>query len=354
MTLRLTVEQLETRDLLSGIVELIASPQLPAPANSQRAEVRFISSSAEDRIGDSPLLAGAELRTTAGGSSVRTGQRADQRWDRLLVGTWYVPAANLLAYRVVSYGADPVSLADQTIFQIPSAQRGVFSGTVVTYLSQPLGGGFGAGPFHYTMTGVVTPQGQIRITFTPVDPTQPTITGIGTMQFVRGEWRMAMQMATGTFPYVIHWAYMTKLPPGVTPPPPEEPPPGGSLRSGEWRWLRGTRWSLADTELSDMPTGSGFRVGTFQIDSYRNGYFWGNGQGPTPFTVVGSVTPEGRVFLVLSMEGGPSVTRTGVLQQTGGGRWVMRFRSYEGPPQFGEAQLLGESCATEWSRVRQP
>src|SRR5262249_56829361 len=123
---------------------------------------------------------------------------AGQRWDRLLVSTWYVPAANLLAYLVGPAGINPVSISDQTVFHISRAHNGVFFGENTVQLSKPTAlGWLRPGPMRFLMTGVVTPQGHIRITFTPTEPNQPTVTGLGTMQFVDGAWRMTMQMATG-------------------------------------------------------------------------------------------------------------------------------------------------------------
>ena len=55
-----------------------------------------------------------------------------------------------------------------------------------------------------------------------------------------------MQMASGDAPYVIHWAYMTRLTPAGI-----QPTDAGTLRSRQWRWLLGTRWALTDTELLD-------------------------------------------------------------------------------------------------------
>src|SRR5262249_12528467 len=154
--------------------------------------------------------------------------------------------------------------------------NGVFSGATTVRLSRPTAVGWlQPEPMRFTTMGVVTPQGQIRITFTPTEGDQPPVTGLGTMQFVDGAWRMTMQMSTGTVPYVIHWAYMTKLESGLT-----QPTRPGALRSGEWRWLLGTRWALTDTELFGTQAGvSGAQGVVFRIEGYRNGYFWGRGPG---------------------------------------------------------------------------
>ena len=116
-----------------------------------------------------------------------------------------------------------------------------------------------------------------------------------------------MQMATGSNSIITHWAYMCQATPGTTPPEPNGPPLNSGFLSNEWRWMEGTDWALTDTELFGSQPGSG----VFQIESYRNGYFWGSGsgEGNQQFNVLGSVTPEGNLlFLILARRdstGGP-------------------------------------------------
>ena len=348
----LTIEVLESRDMPSAGPVLVELPRWDAPTSLHPAEVRSLLPNGPAPTGSASPLALNPVGTGAGLSGIASETSAVQRWDRLLVGTWYVPAANLLAYLVGPAGTNPVPIADQTVFHITRARNGVFSGENTVQLSRPTAlGWLRPEPMQFLMTGVVTPQGRIRITFTPTGSGEPRVTGVGTMQFVDGAWRMTMQMATGVAPYVIHWANMTKLSRGETPPAAVEPTADGSLRSEEWRWLLDTRWALTDTELFGTSIGFGQAqgAGVFQIEGYRNGYFWGKGMGPTPFSVVGSVTPEGQVFLVLTAVGEKPVTRTGRLQQTADGWWVMRFRSYEDSPAFGVAWLLSDGgTAPRW------
>jgi hypothetical protein len=155
------------------------------------------------------------------------------------------------------------------------------------------------------------------------------------MEMVDGSWRMTMQMSSGAAPYVLHWAYMTKPTAGGLPSAAAEPSPSSLPTSQRWSWLLGSSWALADTELFGAPG-----VGVFQIEGFNNGYFWGQGVGSVPFSVVGSVTPEGNLFLVLTPRGGNSVTRTGYLMQEADGQWEMLFRSYEGSPAVGSAWSL--------------
>src|SRR5262249_22514244 len=140
-----------------------------------------------------------------------------QRWDDVVVGTWYVPASNLLAYLVPGTGGDPMPLGDQTIWRIHQARNGKFQGESFTVLSDPTSDEAPSGPTSFVMTGLLTPEGQIRINFTN---STDNVVGIGYMQLVGGQWRMTMQMASGSGFFVIHWAYMTKLRSGAIPPDP--------------------------------------------------------------------------------------------------------------------------------------
>ena len=91
-----------------------------------------------------------------------------------------------------------------------------------------------------------------------------------------------------------------------------------------WSWLAGTHWALVDSVRlgSDTP-------GVFTIDDYVNGYFWGSGvEGNKSFSVFGSVTPEGNVLILASVDGATSTSQAGFLVSTGAGG-IMTLRSYE-------------------------
>lgn len=300
---RPTVEQLESRDLACGDAGFASLPGVHPPAVPRDAAIRSL------------LPAGAAAQGAG-------------RWDRVLLGTWYVPPANLLAYLYGPLGANPLAIGDETVFHITSAKNGVFSGTTVARLFRPTGTGDpDPTQSQLTMSGVVTPRGRIRISFTSTGSDTTSITGLGNMEFVGGAWRMTMQMSTSVGVSIIHWAYMTHL--------------GRNgqgwqreLRSTEWRWLFGTRWAIEDSQFFAGGPGA------FHIDGYRNGYFWGAGASPSPFTVIGSVTPEGRLFLALISPDSTIVTRTGELEGTAGGSGLMRFRAYEGTAAVGTARRL--------------
>src|SRR5262249_4905051 len=91
---------------------------------------------------DGPFVHSDSLKATSAnvfhpGKGVDICKARLQRWDQLLVGTWYVPAPNLLAYLFGPAGVNPVPIADQTIFHITRARSGVFSGDISVQISRP-------------------------------------------------------------------------------------------------------------------------------------------------------------------------------------------------------------------------
>jgi hypothetical protein len=250
-------------------------------------------------------------------------QAAVSRWDWLAGTVWYVPPENVLAYYAPSDLSDPTPIADQTIWMFNQSSNGQISGqTTVKFSIVPV-------PITTTFTGVITPAGQVRMEF----GSEPT-TGIGQMRFIDGAWRVEMQMVTGQSGLITHWAYMSQLPstspqPGV----PDSLPPD-SFRSDEWNWLLGTRWALSDAALL-----GGDGLGVFEFEGYREGYYWGSGTSSEPFNVLGSITPEGNVLMLISIDGAFPASRTGIIRETSTGG-VMRLRAYEGTPDVGFAWLL--------------
>lgn len=247
------------------------------------------------------------------------------RWDWLAGTRWYVPSDNLLAITAPLDLSSPTPIADQTLWSITSSSGGQISGTSVAKFSDR------SVPTEVSFAGRVTEEGQVRMEFysSPAE----IVTGVGQMRFVDGQWRAEMQMATGLNSITTHWAYMSLLPEGVTPPAPTDPPPPGSLRSEEWRWVQGTLWSLADSDL----LGDGSGVGLFAIEAYRSGYFWGSGMSSQPFNVLGSITPEGNVLLLVSVDSGQPESRMGQISDG-----TMLLRTYEGNPTVGVARLVDD------------
>jgi hypothetical protein len=259
--------------------------------------------------------------------------------DALLSNShWYVPQENLLAYMSSSTSfttPPPISLWDQTLWSLGTATDGRFTGSaqVTLYVSPEVS--FTSSD---SILGLATEVGQIRMRFTPTDGGSPVI-GIGQFREVSGTPAMQMQMISGQAgsAYTTHWAYMLPYDPGSFTPP--DPRPNSALTSTEWAWTPGTTWAYQSDQLFG-PGG----VGSFTITDYRNGYFWGSGNGPagTPgesFTQLGSITPEGNVlFNVLTGSGTPTLlTLTG--QITGGpltGQMALRTYEFSGSdPAFG-------------------
>jgi len=252
-----------------------------------------------------------------------------QRWDWLAGTQWYVKPENLLAYLSSPDLANPIPTGDQTIWHIVQSANGQITGEATVTLSTL------SSTMQKLFVGVVTPEGQIRIEFSNMSG-GPT-TGIGQMRFEDGAWRMEMQMATSTSVLVTHWAYMSQLHTGVTPPPANTPGPGDGFLSTQWRWFQGSKWTLADSRLPGGPTAQ------FTITHYNNGYYWGSGTtsgpGALPLNVLGSVTPEGNLLFVISVNGQSPITRSGQLT-TAGSYGQVALRSYDGNPGAGSMWTL--------------
>jgi len=216
-------------------------------------------------------------------------------WDSALAGTeWDVPAQNLLAYSASGTNlTDLTAIADQTIWSITTCVSGTFSGTSMET--------FQLGPLTIsgtsTMSGVVNDAGQIRIVFTESSGSQTV--GIGQVKMVSGTTALQMQMLSGSNSsgFITHWANMepyngdpSTLPPLVI---------SGTTIDQEWSWMEGTNWTFDDADLFGADG-----TGTFQVQGYDNGYFWGSGTGPDgsaaeSYTLLGSATPEGTILFSL-------------------------------------------------------
>ncbi len=108
-----------------------------------------------------------------------------------------------------------------------------------------------------------------------------------------------------------------------------------------WAWLQDTYWYVPQANVSailfDASSGSLLPVSdqtVYHISGYRNGYFWGEtvaqlGSGsPSSSSLVGSVTPQGRVLLHFTS--GSNVTE-GYGEMTRKGRqWTMENQMFTG------------------------
>ena len=221
--------------------------------------------------------------------------RAQSIWDPVISNThWYVTVPQLLAYAAPSSSfANPIPIGDQTLWALGTSVNGSFTGTS--------SGTLAIGPItsvsELNIQGLVTPDGQVTMVFTPTTG-GPTTIGIGVMQPVGGVTTMEMQMMTGTDLLVSHWAYMAPYDPATFTPPAAQVVP--SNLSPQWAWSEGTPWRI----VSPAAFGTS-QPGTFIITGYKSGYFWGQGLRPdgTSFTLLGSITPQGRVLFNTSTDG---------------------------------------------------
>jgi hypothetical protein len=115
--------------------------------------------------------------------------------------------------------------------------------------------------------------------------------------------------------------------------------PAVAATVNRWSWLADTYWYVPTSNLAallfDSTAGTLRPVSdqtVFQITGYRDGYFWGNAvtqlgsSSPSGSSMVGSVTPQGRVLLTFtqtSSRSGPTVTEGFGMMQRKAGRWTM-------------------------------
>ncbi|MFG1480954.1 autotransporter outer membrane beta-barrel domain-containing protein [Xanthobacter sp. V4C-4] len=225
---------------------------------------------------------------------------AQSQWDAVISGShWYVGVPNMLAYASSNTSfAQPIPVGDQTLWALGTSTNGVFTGSS----SAELAIGPITSPSSMSISGVVTPSGQITMLFT--DPsTGLTTVGLGMMREMNGVTTMEMQMITGTSLLVTHWAYMLPYDPATfTPPAPQVVP---SNASPQWAWTQGTPWRVTSPTLFGTAA-----PGRFIITDYKSGYFWGQGVAPngSTFTLIGSITPEGKVLYSTLPDADPKLT----------------------------------------------
>ncbi|QHO78761.1 autotransporter outer membrane beta-barrel domain-containing protein [Bradyrhizobium sp. CCBAU 051011] len=203
---------------------------------------------------------------------------------------WYVPVPQLLAYAAPATGfSNPIAIGDQTLWSLGAATNGAFTG----FSSAHLAIGPASHTEHSTIQGFVTTSGQITMVFTPIGGGTPTL-GLGQMRLINGVTQMEMQMITGQNLLITHWAYMTPYNPATFTQPAPQPILANSVP--EWAWTSGTRWRITSPSMFGTMT-----PGRLVVSDFQNGYFWGSGAAPTGstagnFTLLSSITPEGRVL----------------------------------------------------------
>ena len=132
-------------------------------------------------------------------------------WAWLQDTYWYVPEANLLAFRFDAETRELQPVQDQTVYHITGFRDGYFWGRTAVQM--------GDGPRTcLSLVGSVTPEGRVLLTFTPARETPSgTVTqGVGQMRVTRGQPAMENQMSSGSGSrgQVSHWAYMLRAKPG--------------------------------------------------------------------------------------------------------------------------------------------
>ncbi len=114
-----------------------------------------------------------------------------------------------------------------------------------------------------------------------------------------------------------------------------------------WSWLADTYWFVPARNLPavlyNSTTGTLQSVSdqtVFHIEGYRLGYFWGeavtqlNSGSASESTMVGSVTPQGRVLLTftqISTNSSPSITEGYGEMQRKSGQWTMENQMFTAP-----------------------
>ncbi len=114
-----------------------------------------------------------------------------------------------------------------------------------------------------------------------------------------------------------------------------------------WSWLAGTYWYVPTSNLPavlfNSSTGTLAPVSdqtVFHITGYRDGYFWGKtvtqlgSSSASCSSMVGSVTPEGKVLLTFtqtSSSSSPSITEGFGTMQRKVGQWTMENQMFTSP-----------------------
>jgi len=114
-----------------------------------------------------------------------------------------------------------------------------------------------------------------------------------------------------------------------------------------WSWLANTYWYVPTSNLPavlyNSQTGTVTPVSdqtVYHVVSYQNGYFWGDSvtqlgsSSPAPSSMLGSVTPEGKILLTFTQTSGstsPSITEGYGKMQRKFGQWTMENQMFTSP-----------------------
>ena len=250
--------------------------------------------------------------------------QSQTNYSTIIAGSnWDVPAANLLAYGTnpISGLSNASSLGDQTRWGCQlgingctttstSGMRVISTAGGITSFAGSATAQFAIGPVttppsYASISGTVTPSGQISMVFTPTNSSGAltggtTTLGLGQFQTYNGTNAMQMQMISGEAGlYISHWAYMVPYD-GTNATPITSNPT--TTANPAYSWTAGTVWKIVDPVLFGST-----KPGRFTINSFSGGYFTGTGIGPDgktiTFSQLGSVTPEGKVLFATMKTG---------------------------------------------------
>lgn len=142
-------------------------------------------------------------------------------------------------------------------------------------------------------------------------------------------------VSPGSGGYLMHWAYMLEYRDGFNPQDAQQIPQVGDYRSEEYRWLEGSRWSIA---YKNAITGASSE-NILTINGFGSGYFWGEATGTDSYFFLGCVTPEGRVLFTDFRQSQGLESLIGHLALPGEGA-TMVLRSGDGEPITALATLI--------------
>ena len=131
------------------------------------------------------------------------------QWNFLAGTYWYVPTAFLPALQMNSEDTEPTRMVDQTVWQIIGCSGGYLWGNCAA-LMYAEGTTPDSAPLPYRMAGSITPDGNVQISFMPMNKlgAAMSVSGWGNLKKESDLWLFEMQMASGFTDLVAHWAFM--------------------------------------------------------------------------------------------------------------------------------------------------
>lgn len=142
---------------------------------------------------------------------------------------WYVPTKWLLAIQMAPDSGKITEMIDQTVWYITDYKEGYFWGVCAALLYQK-GEETELTPSSFRLSGSVTTDGKVLISFMPINQLGAIINtvGFGEMKNKEDAWVFEMQMASGSSDLTTHWAFMEQTQPN----------------DSSWKRLPGTNYSV--------------------------------------------------------------------------------------------------------------